>query len=211
MILLLFATASRTAFLIFILSLIICVLLYPTKNHIIKIFILSGGTIVLLSIFIYLINNSDNFLIISRLLSAKDDNFSGRQDLWQALIPHFFDHPILGVGETGYLNIGRFTLSHTKTSGNITYGFSPHNVILEVALYTGLIGLTLWMIFWGVLIKKSIQCYKYTKNLMPIVLLVPIVAAITSGQILAAKWAYMIYAYIFAAYVQIQNEDSKLY
>lgn len=205
----LLGTASRTAFIILVLFAVLCVLFYPAKNKIAKGIVLLIGTIIIIAGFAYMLNNADNFLIVSRLFEAKDDNLSGRSSIWQALLPHIMDHPIIGVGQTGYVRVANDVLNHTKTIGNITYGFSPHNVIIEVALYTGLIGLTCWIIFWSGIFKKSILCYKYTRNFMPILLLLPIIASILSGQILASKWGYMLYAYILSTYMQVQQDELK--
>lgn len=206
---LLLATASRTAFLILALSLIVLVVLYPAKNRYAKGIVVIIGLMGIVALGGYLITNSDDYLVVSRLLEVEDDNMSGRGDIWQALFPHIAEHPIFGVGQTGYASIGKYTLAHTKEIGGITYGFSPHNVIIEVALYTGIIGLSIWLIFWGTLIQKSLKSYKYAKEYLPILLLIPVVASILSGQILAAKWAYMIYAYIFAQFAQLQQPQNQ--
>lgn len=205
----LFATASRTAFLILSLSLIVLVVLYPTKNRYAKGIVIIIGLVGIVALGGYLITNSDDYLVVSRLLEVEDDNMSGRGDIWLTLIPHISEHPILGVGQTGYASIGKYILNHTKEIGGITYGFSPHNVIIEVALYTGILGLSIWLIFWGTLIQKSLKSYKYAKEYLSILLLIPIVASILSGQILAAKWAYMIYAYIFAQFAQLQQPQNQ--
>ena len=189
------ATASRTAILIFALSIILSLTFFPSASSIKKIIVIIIGS-VFCYFFIVSLLNSDALIVERLTTSISDGNLSGRDEIWKSVLPYGMESPLLGHGETGYAEISQIAIGRMHKSGNIIYGFSPHNVLVEVFLYTGLIGIIIMSIFWKRLTKLSIYEYRISKNILPLLLLIPIYACLVSGQLLCAKWAFIIYAYI---------------
>ena len=96
------------------------------------------------------------------------------------------EHPILGVGLSGgnYISILNFGIVK-----------SVHNVILEVALYSGLFGLIPFLIFLYSIIRNNLLSYKKSQNILPILLSIPMLGMILSGQALGVKLFWTIAAY----------------
>jgi O-antigen ligase len=114
-------------------------------------------------------------------------NLGGREIIWVELLPLIKESPIIGVGETGY---NSFALA--------TFGMesSPHNVILEVFCYTGLVGIIIYILFQYQIFKRAYENYKTTGLLLPILLLIVAWGIIGSGQILYQKIGWCIFAYV---------------
>ena len=205
MVALLLATASRTAFLILALSVFLSVLFVNVKvNRLAKIIIIIGG----LSGCFYAyekLSNSD-LLIVTRLLRSKEEkSLSGRDDIWKSVLPYGMKKPILGWGETGYVDVSKQATGIIKYDGTIAHGYSPHNVFVEVFMYTGIIGLLIMCLFWFRITNDAYILFKKFHNLLPLLLLIPIYACLLSGQLLTAKWAFVVYAYILSDYYYKNN------
>lgn len=161
--------------------------------------------LVVSSIFVFKELISSDSIIINRLMdTVETGNTSGRDKIVESLMPYVAESPIWGYGQTGYVNISKKALGRVSIFGNNVYGYSPHNVIVEILLYTGIIGFLLWFRFWWNIGKESWFLYKRKKNLLPGLLCIPILACIISGQLLAAKWAFIIYAYIMSEYYYLR-------
>ena len=196
---LLFATGSRTAFLTLSISIILILALYPTKSIFTKIVFMTVGISCCVYVFDKL-EESDAILIQRLATTVEDGNTSGRDEITDALIPYVMESPIFGYGQTGYVDVAKKALGKVSVFGDVVYGYSPHNVIMEVLLYTGIIGLILWLTFWWNVFKESWILYHKRRFIMPGLMCIPILACIFSGQLLTAKWAYILYAYIMSEY-----------
>lgn len=201
MIALVFATASRTAFLILSIFVILSILLINNKvGRPIKVLIIAGG---LYGCYYAVEKLSDSdLLIVSRLLYTKEEkSLSGRDEIWKSVLPYGLEKPIFGWGETGYTKVTKKVLGLVKYGdGGIVYGYSPHNVFIEVFMYSGIIGLLIMCSFWFLITKRSYILFKKYHVVPPLLYLIPIYACLLSGQLLTAKWAFIIYAYILSEY-----------
>ena len=122
-------------------------------------------------------------IIIERLNDTiNDGDLANRDIIWDNLITFFSDNFYLGVGKTGY--------------DNISGGGSPHNVILEVFLYTGIVGVCIFLIFYIMLVNVAVKKLKYKSELLPIVLIIPVTGLILTGQIFDHKFIWFVFAYI---------------
>lgn len=206
---LLLATASRTAFLIVVLALICIVLLYKTKRLFVKIlFIIAGCWLIMFGY--SSIMGGDSTLATRMETTTDENNLSGRDSIWDALFPYVSKHPLFGVGQTGYVEVSMEALSETKiTDSGATYGFSPHNVLLEILLYTGIVGLVIMLLFWGKIGLTALKIYINSTNTTLLLCLIPVMGCIVSGQILGDKVAWMLYACI-AAYVFRTKRPSRI-
>jgi O-antigen ligase len=72
---------------------------------------------------------------------------------------------------------------------------SPHNVILELMCYSGIIGLTIYLVYFYQICKRGYQSYKRKGLLLPILLLIYIFGMLFTGQILYDKIGWIIFAY----------------
>lgn len=202
MVTLMFAAASRAAFIALVCIMICLVFMHKTRKSYSRLLFLIAGVVGLCYAYQYFM--SSNSLMYERILEAVEDgNTSGRSDIWNKLMPTLMETPIFGVGQTGYSLVCHKVMM--SVAGNMyEYGFSPHNVLIEIFAYTGIVGLTIMLIFWFRIIMDGFKCYKLGNNLLPILLFIPIVAFIVSGQVLSNKFAWVLYAYIITEVYQMK-------
>jgi O-antigen ligase len=191
---LIFATASRSAFIGLTLIIILIIVTMPTKHKLGKAIFIIGGIIAI----IYSLQLPSYFdILYNRLISLGDTTTSeSRADMWKILLPYAFEHPIFGVGETGYSVISMDVFYTNEISG----AGSPHNGLLEVFLYTGLVGFIPMIAFWSRLGIYSVKYYMKTKDILLVLLYVPVVVQIMFGQILPFKIIWIVYAIIIFSY-----------
>lgn len=179
------STGSRTALLSFIIGLLI--LLFSNKSISSKQKAMASIVVFLIGIlvWIFLLQGS---LISERLTdSVKSGDLSDRDLIWVSVFGIITNNPIIGVGKTGYASIIE----------PIFYGVpSPHNVLIEVVCYTGVIGMIIFLIFLIRLIGRAVNKRTTNKEVLPLILLVPMLAVILSGQIFDNKIVWVIFAYI---------------
>lgn len=191
---LLLATASRAAFVALIASLIIIIILHKTQNRFSRLLLFIGG-IYGVWYGLQTLAESDNIMIERLMSTIEDGNTSGREDIWLALLPYLAEHPLFGIGQTGYAEVSHKALV-TVANSMYEYGFSPHNVLIEVFAYTGIVGLFVMLLFWGKMYVSAWNSYKQNNSVVSLLLLVPILLSIMTGQILTNKVAWLSYAYI---------------
>jgi O-antigen ligase len=140
--------------------------------------------IIIFGFFYYLINLVlDNPLLLLRLSSSVENNdIAGRDvifsDIWDVVKNEF----LLGIGQTGYF--AKF--------GN----GSPHNVLLEIFTYAGVFGLLLYVYFLCRMLKTALRSLAFERNILPVILLIPLFGLILSGQILTLKLGWVLFSYI---------------
>ena len=116
-----------------------------------------------------------------------DRDLSGRDIIWQNIMPLIKDNLVFGVGNVGYSEFSQSTFGLFN---------SPHNVFLEILCYTGIIGLSIYLVFLFRIFSKCYQLYKTENNLLPLILLIPVLGIIASSQILDVKTGWIIFAFI---------------
>lgn len=198
MLLLLFATASRSAFLMLAVGLIYFVIARPTKKKSTKFLWLAFGAVILYLGYKFVLNQE---VLISRLMqSAETGNMSGRDVIWKTYLDLIYDNPIFGVGFSGG--------SETAIS-NFGKARSPHNVFIEVALYSGLLGFIPFMYFIYHLYKNGLLYKRLEKNLAPILLLIGVLGMLLSGQALDVKLFWVVAAYAISFQIK-QNQNQTV-
>jgi len=126
--------------------------------------------------------------LYERLLSsAQSEDLSGRDEIWKSIFPLIRYHPLFGVGTTGY-NLYCYTVFGRFVS--------PHNVILEILCYTGIAGLSAYLYFFYRISRISYAKFKYSGSIIQLLLLIPILGSIVSGQILLTKIGWVLYAFV---------------
>lgn len=180
--LLLVKTGSRVAFLSFVVG--VSLLLFTNKNFSLlkKSLIVLGFIIGFIFVWIFFLKNS---VISERLVaSVSDGDLSNRDLIWVALFDIIFNNYWFGVGVTGYERI----------IGEV----SPHNVLIEVLCYSGLLGLLMFLFFVSKIGRHAYRSFKFNGNILPFVLFIPSVGLILSGQIFEQKIIWLIFSYQIA-------------
>ena len=197
---LLFATGSRVAFLSFALSVVAIILFHPAGSKSGKLLLLIVG--ILASV--YTVNtliNTDSVIMRRLTDTIETGDTSARGEIAEKLLPYIPKSLILGYGDTGYVEVAKATIGlHTQS-----IGASPHNVIIELLLLTGIVGLLLWLMFWYNIGKEAWILFKKKRLLITGLILIPIFGIILTGQILEMKWAYIVYAYVMVEYFYYRN------
>ena len=188
-------TASRTAVVLFVAAVIVVLFFNPVKNKIVK------STIFVIGAFALLLSaqklmTDDNIMAARLEKSVESGDLSGRDVLWKDVTSAIMESPIWGYGETGYYGY--------VTKKVIGEDISPHNVFIEVMALSGMIGLSMWMIFWFRITWSAWYCYRKAKSLLPMLMLLPIMVCLFSGQFITVSWAYILYAYLIS-----ENEKVK--
>lgn len=200
----LLASGSRTAFAIIVLGIIGSIIFYPTKKRIVKFYAFIIGALFLIYGANYILG-TDSILLERIMRTADEGDSSGRDELVIQLLPSILENPLLGFGDTGYLYISKRYLGGLTAGGMNVYGASPHNVILEVLLLSGIVGLFIMMRFW---MFELISAWKKTKlenDALPLLLTIPIILCLLSSQLLTIKWAYLLYSFFLIP----KNEANK--
>ena len=192
-----FATGSRTALLILILIYGCSLLTLNTKRKFLKFLLIVGG----FAAFIFSAGRfltSESAMAQRFLLTLQEGNTGGRTDIWIAYLKYFPNHPLLGVGNSGMIDIATVNgVGTTDITGHVM-ALSPHNVLVEILMTTGIVGFFIMAVFWKNIWKAAYQTLGNFKYSMPIILSIPILIVILSGQILEEKYAWIVYAYTLA-------------
>lgn len=180
------SSGSRTTFLSLILSLFVFFMLKRSTHIGLKIF-----TILPL------------FLLVQYLLSFKvlrdrvynsveTGDLSGREAIWENVLPYLIEKPIFGVGVNGYFDVS--FLYYSKF-------FSPHNVFVEIFAYSGLVGLVFFLIFYYRLFKMTLIIKRRDNIMLPLVLIVIMFTVFFTGQGLTTKPFWLIYLYVIGTFL----------
>ena len=180
LLILIIKSGSRGALLGTFLGIFVFVLFNKSIKSFKKLLLIFGSIILLILVYFLFLRNS---YVVERLIDTFQYGDTANRDLiWEALTYSFSDTIIWGVGKTGY--------------GAIAGDLSPHNVLLEVFLYTGVIGLIVFLFFYYKLLKRAFSKLKYENEILPIVLLMPITILLFTGQFFDKKFIWLILAYV---------------
>lgn len=178
------ATASRVSLLVLGMGLVLFVLLRKMKRKLMKfLWLLLGGLALWLCFQVVLKQE----LLMTRVERTIDEgSISGRDVIWQEYISLIKQYPALGVGFTG---------AEQYAIAVFQKAWSPHNVIIEVALYSGILGLIFFLIFlFGIF--KDAWLYRKRKNIIgPLMTSMAILGLVLSGQALGVKLFWILAAY----------------
>lgn len=192
---LIIATASRVAFISFLVGIIVFFLFQKTRKVYSKLLIILFGFIVIIIGFNYL-QKIDSTLLLRLNKTVDEGNISGRDEIWLSYVPLIIDNPIFGVGITGTTNYS-FTIFHSNKS--------PHNVFIEILLYSGFVGLIIFLIFLFYFYKNAFLYYKNNNILYPLLFSIPIMGILLSGQLLGDKISWLIFAIAFTRKLYISK------
>ena len=197
---LIFATASRTAFVSFVLLFLTIILLHIPRlkgfQRFLIILVLAAGVYLGFQLFM------DSELLFTRMaLSLEQEDSGGRDVIWGRLFALAMNNP-LGIGETGYTEYAFRTLHTTYIEG----AASPHNVFLESYIYAGFIGFVCITYFWLRLVIVSFRTYKKTKQLLLILFMEIFTVQMMLGQLLNFRIAWLSFAVVvFMGYRELSK------
>ena len=129
---------------------------------------------------------------INETLSQGDQALGGREIIWLNYISLFLSNPLFGYGFSGFQH------EAYKLIGMVS---SPHNVILEVLLYTGIFGTVFYIIFLFKIFYSAYLTQKNNNKILPILLIPSILAYVLANQALPVKFCWMLMAYIIGTYL----------
>ena len=184
-------TGSRSALVSLMLGVMFLIPLYKGKSILFKA-VVNLIVIGLVVYAFYLIQSSDMFL--RRLdTDLRGDTslfqFGGRLIIWQSYLPLIQEYGVFGLGKTGF-----------QYEANKIFGaaFSPHNVLLEVMLYAGIIGLLSYVLILYKVFNAAWRSYRLTKNQLPILILTPLIVMIAANQMLDVKLGWYIMSIVIS-------------
>lgn len=191
----LFATASRTATLIVAVGVVLFVFLRPSLSHLYRfLWIVIGAVVIYFGIQLI----SEQELLMSRILQTTEEGSLAQRDvIWAMYWELIKDNPICGVGFTGGEHVAM------QVFGKL---HSPHNVFIEVALYSGIMGFIPFMCFIYALYRDAIKYMKEEKKLAPLLMSIGLAGMLLAGQALNVKlfWTMAAFAISYQVSHNIQ-------
>ncbi|WP_171004620.1 O-antigen ligase family protein [Bathymodiolus heckerae thiotrophic gill symbiont] len=197
-------TGSRTSVLILVASFSIWyfIKVFIERRGLVSSAVVTFFTLVFISLLLYVLMQSE--LSVSRFSKIFDGESSlplgGRLYLWHEFLSIIQDNFIFGYGLSG---------ADLQTYNFLGAIESPHNVIIEVMLYTGVIGLILYIIFMYRIMSASYWVYKYSGNFLPVLLLPTILGFHLTAQGLTEKIVWVLIAYIAGSYLYMKNKSKS--
>lgn len=186
-------SGSRGAFLSVFIGLMLFILFNKSIKSYKKVILVLTSFFTLILFYVFFLKDS---VIIERLTDSIQNGDTANRDLiWEALTYFFDGNMAFGVGKTGYTNL----------VGDV----SPHNVLLETFLYTGLVGLLIFLIFFYLISKKAFYRLKTGNEILPIILLIPITILLLTGQIFDKKVIWVILAYISGSVISLKKSRTS--
>jgi O-antigen ligase len=202
------ASGSRGAIIIVLVLFVIFALLggrsLKAKIYITMLILALGGLM-----YVYIM---DSAMMQKRIELGEEDKLGGRVDIWSASINRYWDHPILGVGETGYITANRDYRLMYKSDVVL----DTHNLFLYILICGGAIGFIAFTYFLFNILRCSWTYFKQTHNIGPFVFFCMIVLYMSkSGGILADKTMWLFLSYIIGVSastfkMNIKKHDLKL-
>lgn len=184
MVSLLLATASRVSILVLGSGLVLFVLFRPSKRNITKLLWLLIGIIALYYGYQIVLRQET---LMNRMERTIDEGYvSGRDYIWEKYIDLIEEHPILGVGFSGADSYAMEVFGRIR---------SPHNVIIEVAVYSGVLGLTCFLLFLFCIYWDAWRNCKHRKDIGALITSMAILGLVLSGQALGVKLFWTLAAY----------------
>ncbi|MBW7643020.1 O-antigen ligase family protein [Geobacillus thermoleovorans] len=149
----LFLTISRGGILSTLISLF---LIYVMSKKQRIIYISSLLLIILVFLFSFVLEEGRSFPVGDYTQWRISIDLNSRQDAWIPLIREIIEHPLLGCG---------FGVSSEAILQKQQLDISAHNLYLMIFSETGLLGGSLFLLFWFLSIIRVFSLYKYAKKL----------------------------------------------
>lgn len=132
--------------------------------------------------------------------TIENSDLAGRDRIWKKIVLMIEENPITGHGVTG------FTAMSTEAFGKFN---SPHNVILEILVTTGMIGLSLFCFFMFKVFQNTWRSYIDHKFILPLVLFVCYLLIVMTSHTLENKLAWFMLAFCLSSYYGTKNLSNR--
>lgn len=134
---------KRGLFISTLVGIVVYILLKPekNKNYLLSLVLIAGIGVLCV---VFLSNNESGALFLWRAFE-KEDLTSGRSDMWSDLLQQSYNALITGYGPASVTAI---------------YNGDAHNIYLQVLYENGVIGLVLYLAFFGLNLKSSYRSLK---------------------------------------------------
>lgn len=181
-------TGSRVSFLGLIISISAFFALLKGRKKQARIIIIVIGAIGVYLVYNYFMT----FEVIQTRMALfyEEGDVSGRDRIWEGIVPMIKQNPVFGIGISGYI----------EASQEIGRRVSPHNVFLELLVYSGILGFTAFMLFIYRVFKAAYKTFKIQQYLLPFILVLFVIFVFFSGQGLNVKVFWMLYVFIVATW-----------
>ncbi len=190
----LFLTGSRGG-IISLLLIIILTFYFKEKFFLKRVKYILLSLVVSLFLYFIVINNE---LLNSRFFGSDEETDTGRLLLWESVISIFKTNPIFGVGV--------FKYQHEIQSLNNDRIINTHNEFLTFLVYTGIIGLAIFIYFLYKLLRLSITKYKLLNDPTFIILfLILVFNLFKAGGLILSPLVWSIFCYILV-YTTVNNK-----
>lgn len=151
---------------------------------------------------------------VYRLTKIKDSNSEARLIQWGTALKSYKDHPIIGVGPENYNVIFAKYFDPKLYQYDPSWFDKPHNYILEVLTTTGLVGLVVYLMSFGLSIYACFKAYK--AELLNALEFCILIAGLVAYQVqnmfvfdtVSASTAYFLFLG-FIAYLWSESTDSE--
>ena len=143
------------------------------------------------SLLVVLIMQSD--VMSYRFGQTATGNLGGRQVIWPFFMSMIAEKPIWGYGFSGSEYIVSSFLGRP--------GETAHNIILQVLIYTGVIGLIFYSLFVYKVLILTYHSYRKYDDLIPMLLLPAIAGYMLLQQALTVKFCWLLLSYIAGNYI----------
>jgi O-antigen ligase len=185
-------TGSRSAFIS--LSVSLMVLIFSNMKTVKSLFLSSIALTILSSGIYWYLFETENALSDRLVKSYTERDTAGRGDVWQLYANELLDANklIFGLGFSGFEDTSRRLFNSV---------LSPHNVLLEVALISGVSGLLVFVILNAKAGVSAVRLYRKNRFILPFMLLSQYFASVITGQTLNNKIMWLILAFSFTALV----------
>lgn len=154
------------------------------------------------SLFMFLYLRDFDYLIDKINSFFSTGNTTGRTDIWYSALKVISDNLLIGLGKKG----GELALK-VEHGGHHT----AHNVFLDVMLWGGLIGVSLFLLFYVMIFIRSIKYRRITMDPSSIVIVIAallIIVKAGGGFTIKSIWVFLACSTIIA---QSQNKRNSLH
>ncbi|WP_066801089.1 O-antigen ligase family protein [Sphingomonas soli] len=138
----------------------------------------------------YLVLATDIPLMDRLQRSYYEGDLAGRGDVWTMYLDELrnFDDFVIGHGYSGFDKLA------THLFGQF---MSPHNVLVEMLLLGGIVGLLIFLAMNFLALVGAIRQIRYADQILPLMLLMPYFGSVLSGQTLNVKLMWVVLATCF--------------
>ncbi len=130
-----------------------------------------------------------------------DNSNTTRLKIWENALEGIYDQPIIGFGMGTFPNLSKYTFTAGKST-------PAHETFLDIAIYSGLTGLLIFLIFLEKIFRKFILVSN-RRLYIPIVFNLIFISLIVGAEKSVFFWNNLIILKILDKYLEQNNSDYK--